>query len=81
MSDKWDESARKRAEQYVTIQALAFPYGTAVFLQIDPSREPVCLGVATSDHDTLRGCAVGHLAHLIRQLEDERREAAAGEDW
>jgi hypothetical protein len=83
MSDKWEESARKHAEAYVVSQECPTPpFGTALFIKIHPDVEPLFLGVEpTERRGELLGRAVAHLAHLIRQLEDERREAGAGEDW
>jgi hypothetical protein len=80
MSDKWDKSARRRAEEcLVTEGALD---GIALLLKIHPAVAPVLLGSGPADEVAcLREQVVAHLACLIGQLEDERREAAAGEDW
>jgi hypothetical protein len=82
MSDKWEESARKRAEEFIVSQEYPAPFGTALFIKIHPDVEPLFLGVEPPERrGQLRERAVAHLAHLIGQLEDERREVAAGEDW
>jgi hypothetical protein len=82
MAEDWEESARKRAEEFIVSQEYPAPFGTALFIKIHPDVEPLFLGVEpTERRGELLGRAVAHLAHLIRQLEDERREAAAGEDW
>jgi hypothetical protein len=83
MSNKWEKSARRRAGECLVVEVMPGDVSCAVLrLQIHPSVAPVRLGSgAPEDVAELCEQVVAHLAHLIGQLEDERREAAAGEDW